>query len=149
MLGAQFLGRMVGDRVIDRLGRRRALRAGLSGVVVGLLLAAWSPALAPALVGLALAGAGCAVTVPVAFAEADALPGLPAGRGLAVVGWAMRAATLGVSPAVGAVGGALCVVGLPALCAGAGRVAVPDLPGRQPPPPPPPRACPCPSGRPR
>ena len=47
------------------------------------------------------------MTVPVAFAEADALPGLPAGRGLAIVGWAMRAATLGVSPAVGAVGGAL------------------------------------------
>ena len=107
VLGAQFLGRMVGDRVIDRLGRRRALRVGLGGVVVGLLLAAWSPALVPALVGLALAGAGSAVTVPVAFAEADALPGLPAGRGLATVGWAMRAATLGVSPTVGAVGGAL------------------------------------------
>ena len=134
VLGAQFLGRMVGDRVIDRLGRRRALRVGLGGVVVGLLLATWSPALALSLVGLALAGAGNAVTVPVAFAVADALPGLPAGRGLAIVGWAMRADTLGVSPAVGAVGGALglsVALSFVAAVAVAAAIATAGLPAPQ------------------
>ncbi len=134
VLGAQFVGRAFGDRLIDRLGRSDALRIGLGAVVIGLLLAAWSPVLVPALVGLALAGAGSAITVPVAFAEADALPGLPAGRGLAIVGWAMRAVTLGLSPTIGFVGdalglpAALSVVALVAALAAVATARLPDSP---------------------
>ena len=104
LLGAQFVGRLLGDRVIDRLGARRALRASLVTVAAGLLLAAASPGASGALAGFALAGLGSAIVVPIAFAGADALPGLAPGRGLAVVGWALRAAAIGVSPLIGLVG---------------------------------------------
>ena len=132
VLGAQFAGRLVGDRVIDRLGGRGASRTGLCAVVAGLLLAAWSPSTGPALAGLALAGAGSAVTVPVAFAGADALPGLPPGRGLAVIGWAMRAVTLGVSPTVGLAGeafGLSVALSIVAVVAGVAAVATAATPG--------------------
>lgn len=102
-LAAQFLGRLAGDRVVDRLGARRALIVSLSAVVIGLVLAAWSPWLLASLAGLALAGAGCAITVPLAFTRADALPGLPAHSGVTWVVWAMRVTSILLSPAIGAI----------------------------------------------
>ena len=110
LLGAQFVGRLVGDRTIAALGRRRALTAGLGAVVVGLglTLAPWpEPAAVPAaFTGLALAGLGCAVVVPVAYALGDEAPGLRPQTGLAVTSWCMRLAGVGLSPAVGALAGA-------------------------------------------
>lgn len=103
LLGAQFLGRMLGDRFIDRVGHRAALIASLSTVAAGLTLAAWAPWVALTLAGLATAGLGCAITVPLAFARADALPGLLPHAGVTWIGWAMRAATIGLSPAIGGI----------------------------------------------
>lgn len=101
LLSAQFIGRMIGDRVIDRLGERVSLILSLSAVILGLLGAAWAPGIAPALAGLAVAGLGCAVTVPLAFARADRVPGLPAHSGVTWISWAMRAVMLSISPAIG------------------------------------------------
>ncbi|WP_022873589.1 MFS transporter [Nesterenkonia alba] len=101
LLSAQFMGRMVGDRVIDWLGSRRTLVVSLAAVVAGLLGSAWAPTVALTLVGLALAGLGCAVTVPIAFARADAVPGLPDHSGVTLVSWAMRSVTLTLSPVIG------------------------------------------------
>ncbi|EXF25001.1 fucose permease [Nesterenkonia sp. AN1] len=101
LLSAQFIGRMFGDRVIDRLGERGSLILSLSAVILGLLGAAWAPGAALTLVGLALAGLGCAVTVPLAFARADRVPGLPAHSGVTWISWAMRAVMLSLSPAIG------------------------------------------------
>lgn len=103
LLGAQFLGRLLGDRFIDHVGHRVALVASLSAVATGLLLAAWVPWVSATLVGLALAGLGCAITVPLAFARADALPGLRSHAGVTWIGWIMRAAAVGLSPAVGGI----------------------------------------------
>ncbi|MDS2172013.1 MFS transporter [Nesterenkonia sp. CL21] len=102
LLTAQFIGRLLGDRVIDRLGDRRALLLSLAAVVLGLLGAAWAPTVPLTLAGLALAGVGCAVTVPIAFARADAVPGLPPHSGVTWISWTMRTVTLSLSPAIGA-----------------------------------------------
>lgn len=102
LLLAQFVGRLTGDRMIDALGRHGALRAGLSAVVVGLVLTLMlGLPVGVAYAGLALAGLGCAVAVPVAYALGDEVPGLPEQTGLAVVSWLMRVAGLALSPAVG------------------------------------------------
>ncbi|WP_218219980.1 MFS transporter [Nesterenkonia sp. Act20] len=101
LLGAQFIGRMLGDRVIDRIGERASLVGSLSAVILGLLGAAWAPGIGWTLAGLAVAGLGCAVTVPLAFARADRVPGLPDHSGVTWISWAMRAVMLGLSPAIG------------------------------------------------
>lgn len=101
LLAAQFIGRLLGDRVIDRLGRRATLLISLAAVTVGLFGAAWAPNVGLTLAGLALAGLGCAVTVPIAFATADAVPGLAAHSGVTWISWIMRTAALGLSPAIG------------------------------------------------
>ncbi|TKD54624.1 MFS transporter [Micrococcus luteus] len=111
LLGAQFVGRLAGDRTLAVLGRRGALKAGLGAVVVGLGLALAplpGPVAVPAaFAGLALAGLGCAVVVPVAYALGDEAPGLRPQTGLAVTSWCMRLAGVGLSPAVGALAGAV------------------------------------------
>ncbi|MEH3034135.1 MAG: MFS transporter [Aeromicrobium erythreum] len=104
VLGAQFVGRLLGDRVIDRLGPRTAVRLSLLAVAAGMVVAAWAPWEPLTFAGFAVAGAGCAISVPVAFAEADRLPGLAPHQGLALSSWLMRATTLAVSPLVGLVG---------------------------------------------
>lgn len=106
IIGAQFVGRFFGDRLIDALGTRLAVQVGLTAVVLGLCVGTWVPSTAVTLVGFALAGFGSAVTVPVAFTEADALPGLRAQTGVTLVSWAMRTATLALSPAIGAISAA-------------------------------------------
>ncbi|GHC98728.1 MFS transporter [Zhihengliuella salsuginis] len=103
LLAAQFIGRLLGDRFIDALGSHRALLISLGVVVAGMLAAAWAPNAATTLLGLALAGLGCAVTVPVAFAEADAVPGLPPHAGVTWISWAMRAATITLAPTIGGI----------------------------------------------
>lgn len=79
------IGRLSGDRIVARLGRRRVL--GWSGVLaaagVGLSQAAGTPAVAA--VGFGVAGLGLANVIPLAFAAgAQALPATP-GIGVATV----------------------------------------------------------------
>ncbi|GAB3050899.1 MFS transporter [Sediminivirga luteola] len=101
LLGAQFIGRLLGDRLIDVLGDRRALALSLTAVIAGLSCAAWAPNAALTLAGLALAGLGSAITVPIAFARADAVPSLPAHSGVTWISWTMRTASIGLSPVIG------------------------------------------------
>lgn len=110
VLGAQFVGRALGDRAINRFGESLALRSSLLLVFGGLLTASWAPDVWPTFLGFAVAGLGSATTVPIAFARADRLPGLAPGRGIAVVGFFMRATALAVTPTVGVIGD---VAGLP------------------------------------
>ncbi|MBK0418978.1 MFS transporter [Leucobacter sp. CSA1] len=103
LLGAQFAGRLVGDRFIDRVGNRAALLVSLVMIAGGFVLAAWAPWAWLTLAGLALAGFGSAVTIPLAFAGADAMPGLRPHAGVTWISWIMRVASLGLSPAVGGI----------------------------------------------
>ncbi|WP_147200907.1 MFS transporter [Pseudonocardia asaccharolytica] len=77
------LGRLVGDRVLARLGRRRTIRwfagGGAAGLAAGLAVAeALGPgpaAIAAVVVGFTLLGAGISVTFPALLAEAGATGG--------------------------------------------------------------------------
>src|SRR5690625_1475269 len=82
LLTAPFVGRALGDRFVDAMGQRPALIWSLSGMVAGLLITAWAPQPGATVAGLALAGFASAVTVPLAFARADQVPGLRAHSGV-------------------------------------------------------------------
>lgn len=107
LMCAQFIGRLLGDRMVDRLGHVTMARLGAVGIAAGLGLVVAAPAPAAAVAGFFLAGLGSATLVPSAYHAADLLPGLRPGTGLAVVSWLMRGAFLSLSPFVGVVSDAL------------------------------------------
>jgi MFS family permease len=94
---AMTIGRLTGDRVVDRFGQRRVARVGGVAIALGMGLALAVPSLATTLVGFTLAGLGVATLVPAVMHTADELPGLPAGVGLTVVSWLLRVGFL-ISP---------------------------------------------------
>ncbi|MFJ8936742.1 MFS transporter [Streptomyces sp. NPDC102365] len=103
LVGAQFVGRIIGDRLVDRFGQRTVARAGGAVVVVGMGLALAVPTVPGTILGFAAAGFGVATLVPAAMHEADELPGLKPGSGLAIVSWLMRLGFLVSPPVVGLV----------------------------------------------
>ncbi|MFE6700019.1 MFS transporter [Streptomyces sp. NPDC057718] len=103
LVGAQFIGRIFGDRLVDRFGQRAVARAGGLITAVGMGLALAVPTLSGTVLGFALAGFGVATLVPAAMHEADALPGLKPGSGLTIVSWLMRLGFLLSPPVVGQV----------------------------------------------
>ncbi|MEV7805613.1 MFS transporter [Microbispora sp. NPDC088329] len=98
---AMTAGRLTGDRVVDRFGRRAVVRAGAALAALGMGAALAVPSIATTLAGFALAGLGVATLVPAAMHAADELPGLPAGTGLTIVSWLLRGGFLLSPPLVG------------------------------------------------
>ncbi|PZG13436.1 MFS transporter [Nonomuraea aridisoli] len=94
---AMTIGRLSGDRVVDRFGQRAVARAGGILAAAGMGAALAMPSVPAALAGFVLAGLGFATLVPAAMHTADELPGLPSGTGLTVVSWLLRGGFL-VSP---------------------------------------------------
>ena len=94
---AMTIGRLTGDRAVDRFGQRRVVRAGGALTAAGMGLALALPSIGTAVLGFALAGLGVATLVPAVYHAADELPGLRRGLGLAVVNWLLRIGFL-VSP---------------------------------------------------
>ncbi|KAE8763045.1 MFS transporter [Georgenia thermotolerans] len=121
---AMTVGRLTGDRVVDRFGQAAVGRAGGVAVAVGMGLALAVPSVGTTLAGFALAGLGVATLVPGAMAAADELPGLPTGAGLTVVSWLLRIGFLLSPPLVGLVADAagLRVGLLTVVLAGVGMV---------------------------
>lgn len=103
VVGAQFVGRLLGDRMVDRWGERAVVRGGAVLIMSGMTLALMWPNLPLTLVAFAAAGFGSATLVPAAMHAADNLPGLPPGTGLTAVSWLMRLGFLTTPPLVGAV----------------------------------------------
>jgi hypothetical protein len=103
LVGAQFVGRLGGDRLVDRFGQRAVARAGGLVAAGGMGLALAFPSVPGTILGFAAAGLGVATLVPAAMHEADELPGLKPGTGLTVVSWLMRLGFLLSPPVVGAV----------------------------------------------
>ncbi|MFC4015434.1 MFS transporter [Nonomuraea purpurea] len=87
---AMTVGRLSGDRVVDRFGQRMVARAGGILAAAGMGAALAVPSVGAALAGFALAGLGFATLVPAAMHTADELPGLPSGTGLTIVSWLLR-----------------------------------------------------------
>ncbi|MCS7479489.1 MFS transporter [Umezawaea endophytica] len=100
---AMTVGRLTGDRAVDRFGQRTVVRAGGAFAAVGMGLALAVPTVGTALAGFALAGLGVATLVPAAMHTADELPGLPNGVGLTVVSWLLRVGFLLSPPIVGVI----------------------------------------------
>ena len=98
---AMTIGRLTGDRVVDRFGQRTVARAGGALAAVGMGAALAVPTVPTALAGFALAGLGFATLVPAAMHTADGLPGLPPGSGLTIVSWLLRGGFLLSPPLVG------------------------------------------------
>ncbi|GAB2870493.1 MFS transporter [Streptomyces mayteni] len=101
LVGAQFVGRLIGDRLVDRFGQRAVARAGGMVVAAGMGLALAFPTVPGTIAGFAAAGLGVATLVPAAMQQADDLPGLRAGTGLTLVSWLMRLGFLLSPPLVG------------------------------------------------
>lgn len=102
-IGAQFMGRLLGDPMTDRWGRSPVARSGGLLIALGGVLVVAAPAYPVVFVGFALAGFGSATLVPAAFAAAGRVPGLPEGTGIALLGWLMRIGFLVTSPAIGGI----------------------------------------------
>lgn len=95
---AMTVGRLTGDRLVDRLGQRAVARLGGVAIAIGMALTVAMPTVAATVVGFALCGLGVATLIPAAMHTADELPGLPDGVGLSAVSWIMRVGFL-VAPA--------------------------------------------------
>ncbi|GAA2016520.1 MFS transporter [Nakamurella flavida] len=103
LVGAQFVGRLVGDRLVDRFGQRVVARTGGLIAAAGMGAALAFPSVPGTILGFAAAGFGVATLVPAAMQEADELPGLKPGTGLTLVSWLMRLGFLFSPPIVGAI----------------------------------------------
>ncbi|WP_426732385.1 MFS transporter [Myxococcus faecalis] len=101
LVGAQFIGRLFGDRLVDRFGQRAVARTGGLLAALGMGGALLFPSVPATVVGFAFAGFGVATLVPAAMHGADELPGLRPGTGLTVVSWLMRMGFLLSPPVVG------------------------------------------------
>jgi len=95
-------GRLVGDRVIARLGRLPTVVGGAALAAAGLGLAVGWPSFASIAVGFALVGAGLSNVVPALFSESAAHASSPA-RGIAAVATAGYSGLLAGPPLVGAI----------------------------------------------
>ncbi|WP_156160890.1 MFS transporter [Demequina maris] len=101
MQGCQFIGRLLGDGMVDRWGQRAVARAGGALVAVGMGLALAFPSPWGTIAGFGAAGFGVATLIPGAMHAADELPGLRAGTGLTILSWLLRLAFLLSPPLVG------------------------------------------------
>jgi MFS family permease len=101
LAGMQFVGRIFGDRLVDRFGQRAVARAGGAITAIGMGLALAFPSIPGTIIGLGAAGLGIATLVPAAMHEADQLPGFRAGTGLSLLSWMMRLGFLLSPPIVG------------------------------------------------
>ena len=98
---AMGVARLFGDRLLVRWGfGGLARRSGLV-TCVGTLLAITTRATAPALVGFALVGVGCAAIVPALFRIGAAMPGISQSAGVAAVATAGYTGGLVNGPAIG------------------------------------------------
>jgi MFS family permease len=103
LVGFMFVGRMTGDRLVDRFGERAVVRAGGFVAAAGMGVALAFPSVPGTIAGFAAAGLGVATLIPAAMHGADQLPGMRPGTGLTAVTWLMRIGFFGAPLLVGVV----------------------------------------------
>jgi MFS family permease len=101
LVGAQFIGRLLGDGLTDRFGQRAVARVGGLIAAVGMGMALAFPSVPGTILGFAAVGFGIATLIPAAMHAADELPGLRHGVGLTIVSWLLRLGFLLSPPFVG------------------------------------------------
>jgi MFS family permease len=103
LVGFMFIGRLTGDRLVDRFGERAVARAGGFLAAAGMGAALAFPNVAGTIAGFAAAGLGVATLIPAAMHGADQLPGMRPGSGLTAVTWLMRIGFFGAPLVVGVI----------------------------------------------
>ncbi|MBO0675955.1 MFS transporter [Mycolicibacterium sp. S2-37] len=103
LVGAMFVGRLAGDRLVDRFGDAAVARAGGLLGAAGMGVALLFPSVPGTVAGFAAAGLGAATWIPAAMNRADQLPGLRPGTGLTLLTWLLRIGFLASPPVVGLV----------------------------------------------
>ena len=98
---AMAFARLGGDPLTVRWGVGGLARRGGFLSAAGMLLAITTRSPAPALVGFACVGAGCAAIVPALFRVAAAAPGISAGAGIAAVATAGYTGSVIEGPVIG------------------------------------------------
>ena len=98
---AMAFARLGGDPLTVRWGVGGLARRGGFLSAAGMLLAITTRLPAPALVGFACVGAGCAAIVPALFRVAAAAPGIAAGAGIAAVATAGYTGSVVEGPVIG------------------------------------------------
>ena len=101
LIGGQFIGRLLGDGLIDRLGQRAVARIGGALIIAGFGVALSVPVTWVMLAGFVATGFGMATLIPGVMATADKIEGLRPSTGLTVVSWLMRIGGLVASPLIG------------------------------------------------
>jgi MFS family permease len=127
------VGRVTGDRFVDRFGAARVARTGSLLAAVGMLAAATGPVPAVVIAGFGLAGLGVATLFPLGFAAAGDIPGVRSADGIAIASWIARLSFLVVPPLVGVVAdevGLRWGLGFVMLCALGAAALSGLLPGR-------------------
>lgn len=103
LMTLHFIGRITGDRLVDRFGERAVVRVGGVVTIIGMSAALAWPSVWSTILGFSLAGLGVATTVPIAFAASDNIPGLRHGTGVTITSWLLRISFLCGPPLVGAI----------------------------------------------
>jgi MFS family permease len=103
LVGFMFIGRLIGDRMVDRFGERAVVRVGGFVAAAGMSAALAVPSVPGTIAGFAAAGLGVATLIPAAMHGADQLPGMRPGTGLTVVTWLMRVGFFGAPLLVGVI----------------------------------------------
>ena len=96
------IGRLTGDRAVDRFGTERTRRAGATVGLIGILVVAVAPAALVAALGFVVAGLGVSVLFPLTIRRASELVG-GTSRGMAVFTAGSRVGILLSSPLMGAI----------------------------------------------
>jgi len=81
---AMTIGRLLGDRIIDRFGKRTVLFTSCAAAIAGLSLALLVVSPITALAGFFLVGAGLSNVVPVIYSTAGNIPGIEPAAGIAI-----------------------------------------------------------------
>ena len=101
VMGSQFAGRMISDRMDRVLGTARLCLLGCAMVAGGLITVALCPVLWIRLVALVVLGLGCAPLTPTAYAAAGSMSGMSPRASITIMSWCVRAGSLLSSPVLG------------------------------------------------
>jgi len=99
-------GRLVGDRLVTRLGLRRAVIIGAWAAAAGLVVATLGPGWISTVIGYALVGAGCSNIVPALFTAIGRQSAMPESQAVAAVSVLGYAGILAGPAAIGLVASA-------------------------------------------
>ena len=102
--GAMVAGRLLGDRLVARVGPVALLRVGSLLAVAGIAVVLMTQGLGPALIGFTLLGLGLANAAPLLYPAAGRIDGVPASQGIATAVGISYFGLLAGPPLLGVVG---------------------------------------------